>query len=155
MYNNKGNDYAYLGLDIPISSVNIDGTGLMLNERVRYTANNGIAIISTANSAVDGSGSVSDLITGATHGTLVKRITIKAQGNTTQGMVRIFLNVGLSTWLMNEIEIPAITQSSQDQSFSVVLDNIFYLDSLYKLKVSTENAETFIITAEGLDVSYP
>ncbi|MBI4645565.1 MAG: hypothetical protein HY738_02960 [Bacteroidia bacterium] len=125
MYNYTGNNSAYLGMELPISGANIDGTGLMLNERVKFTANTGLAIISTANSNLDGSGTIADLITAANYGTLIKRITIKAQGTTTQGMVRIFhRDAGGTTWLMREVEIPAITQSSEDRTLIKVIDEI-------------------------------
>lgn len=155
MYNNTGNEYAYAGMNIPISSANIDGTGLMLGERVKYTAKTQNAIAYQANSALDGSGYVYDLITGASYGTVVKRIIIKAQGTTTQGMVRIFFKAGASTWLLREVEVPAITQSSRDETFIAVIDDIFYLKPSYLLRVSTEKTETFIVTAEGMDMAYP
>jgi len=155
MQNPSENKGAYLGIDIPISSANTDGTGFMLCESVKFTAKNGIAIISTANSNLDGTGTVADLISGSSSGTLIKRIIIKAQGNTTQGMVRIFFKASGSYWLLREVEIPAITQSSQDQTLIEISDEQFYLKPSYTLSVSTEKAETFIVTAEGLDMSYP
>lgn len=150
MFNYTGNNYAYVGMNLPISSANINGTGLMLNERVKYTAITGRAVISTANSNLDGTGTIADLITGG-NGTVVKRIIIKAQGSTTQGMVRIFFKAGATTWILREIEIPAITQSSRDQTVVAVIDEPFYLKASYLLRVSTEKAETFIVTAEGMD----
>lgn len=156
MYNNAGNDYAYIGMQLPISSVNIDGTGLMLNERAKFTAKTVNIVISTANSNLDGTGTITDLVAGAAYGTLVKRIFIKAQGTTTQGMVRIFHYDSSTTRLMMEVEIPAITQSAQDQTLIKIIDEVFYLkcSSTYKLRVSTEKAETFVITAETLDFTY-
>ncbi|MFH2140794.1 MAG: hypothetical protein ABIJ97_00120 [Bacteroidota bacterium] len=155
MYNNTGNEYAYIGMEIPISSANINGTGLMLCERVKYTAVTEIVSISTANSNLDGSGTITDLITGGGSGVLVKRLTVKAQGNTSQGMVRIFHKDSSTTRLLREVEIPAITQSAEDRTLIAVIDELFYLRSSYKLRVSTENAETFIISAEGAQMSYP
>lgn len=156
MFNNTGNNSAYLGMNIPISSASINGTGLMLNQRVKYTAKTGIAIVSAANVNLDGSGTLVDLITGANSGTLVKRIIIKAQGTTTQGMVRIFHYDNVSaTFLSREIEIPAVTQLATSSTFIYVIDELFYLKSGHKLKVSTQVGNTFIVTAEGLDITYP
>lgn len=157
MYNNTGNDYAYIGMQLPISSANVDGTGLMLCERVKFTAKTTNAIINTANTNLDGTGTIVDIVAGAASGTLVKSIIIKAQGTTTQGMVRIFHLDGTTTRLMMEIEVPAITQSAQDQTLIKIIDEVFYLkcSSSYKLRASTEKGETFIITAECLDMDYP
>lgn len=154
MLNYTGNRYAYAGMNLPISSANINGTGLMLAQRVKYTAKTSIAIISTANRYLDGTGAVSTLIT-AGNGTLLKRIIIKAQGTTTQGMVRFFLKVSSSYWLIREVEIPAVVQSSKDQTLIAVIDEPFYLKSSYTIVVSTENAETFIVSVEGMELAYP
>ncbi len=156
MKNNTGNDYVYIGEKLRISSANIYGTGLMLGERVKYTANNGYAVISTANTNLDGSGAITDLITGGTCGTVVKRIIIKAYGSTTEGMIRIFHKDGSGTTrLLREIPVPAVTRSSLDPTLIAVIDDYFYLKTTLKLRVSTEKAETFVITAEGLDMTYP
>ena len=48
MYNNTGDEYAFIGTNYPISSANIDDTGLMLSERSKFTGRTGMAIISTA-----------------------------------------------------------------------------------------------------------
>ena len=122
----------------------------MINERAKYTANTGIVSISTANSNRNGTGTLGVIITGASNGTLVKRIIIKATGNTTRGMVRIYCNANIIT----EVEVPAVTKSAIDTSFSAVLNLNFKLASTNTLKASTQNAETFIITAEGLDWTY-
>ena len=83
MKNTKHNIPSYTGIELPISSASINKTGYMLMERIKFTGNTGIAVISIVNSNLDGSGSIIDIITGAGSGTLVKKTTIKAQGNTT------------------------------------------------------------------------
>lgn len=158
MYNNTENKSSYIGFDIPISSANINKTGWMLLDRAKYTARTSIAVINTANSNLDGTGTISVLISPSGYGTLVTRIIIKAQGNTTQGMVRVFLSDASSTnRLLREVEIPAVIQASDQQTLIKIIDDFFYLKNNVnmKLKVSTEKAETFIVTAEGFDLSYP
>ena len=156
MYNNTGNQEAYIGMNLPISGTNINGTGLMLGERVKYTAVTGMAIISTANSYRNGtSGTYADLNTGGY--CIVTRITIKAQGTTTKGMIRIFnRDQGGTSRLMMEVCVPPITQSALDQTVIAVINHPIYLGghSNCRLRVSTEKAETFIITAEGLQYSF-
>lgn len=156
MLNPKDNIYAYVGMNLPISSANTNKAGFMLNERVKLTGNTGIAVLSTANTYLDGSGTLVNLITGAGNGTVIKRITIKAQGSTTQGMVRLFLHIAPDYfWLLKEIEIPAISQDSKHQSFISLINEPYFLQSTYVLKASTEKGEIFIVTAEGMDMSYP
>ncbi len=154
MKNPKDNVSAYAGADLQISSANINRTGYMLMERIKFTGNTGIAVISSANSALDGSSSVS-IITGAGSGTLVKKIIIKAQGSTTQGVVRFFVQGGGAYYLWREAEIPAMTQDSKHQTFIAEINEPFYLKSGNVLTASTEKAETFIITAIGMDMAYP
>lgn len=76
----------------------------------QYTANTGIVTISTANSALDGTGTLGLVLTASGYGTLIKTITVKSrQTTTTQGMVRIFLFDGANYRIIQEIEIPANT----------------------------------------------
>ena len=155
MQNPKDNIYAYTGIDIPISSANINKTGYMLAERVKYTSLTGRAIISTANSNLDGTGTTVDIITGSSNGTLIKRITIKAQGSTTQGMVRIFFKAVGTFYLWREIEVPAITQDATHQTLIAEINEPFYLKASYLFSASTEKGETFIVTAEGQTMTWP
>lgn len=127
----------------------------MINERAKYTSNTGMAIISAANPNRDGSGTVVSIITGVDSGTLVERVIIKARGNTTRGMVRLFCYMDASNIiLLTEVQVPAVTQSATDNSFCASVDLNFKLDSGFQLMASTEKAETFTVTAEGLDWTY-
>jgi O-acetyl-ADP-ribose deacetylase (regulator of RNase III) len=155
MINPKDNIYAYLGQQLAIPSENINNTGFILNERAKFTLRTGMAIISTANANLDGTGTVADLITAAASGTIVKRIVIKAQGTTTQGMVRIFFKAAGSSWLMREIAVPPITQAATAQTLIAVIDEPFNLKASYLLRAATQNAETFIVTAEAMEYTYP
>lgn len=128
-----------------------------IGERVNYTDNTGTTIISTANSNLDGTGTLATVITGASNGTLIRSITIKAIVTTTKGMVRLYIeDSGASfTDLVMEVEIPAVVKSQLDQAFSVCMAVDFMLPSTYKLRASTQNAESFIVTAEGSDMTFP
>jgi hypothetical protein len=121
----------------------------------QYTAQTGIQTISTANTNLDGTGTLSSaIITGASNGTLIKSVIIKAQGNTTQGIVRLFVTGGGSTELIAEVEVPAVTQSGTTASFEIYMPTNFTVTSGYTLKASTQNAETFNVIAEGYDWAY-
>jgi hypothetical protein len=121
----------------------------------QYTANTGMATPYQANSNLNGTGNMESVLTGAANGTLVKRITVKAQVSTTQGMIRLFIYDGSSnTRLINEIPVPAVTKSSTDNSFEYSYDCNIFLKSAYVLKASTENAESFNVIANAVDWAY-
>lgn len=120
----------------------------------QYTANTGMVTISTANSNLDGTGTLGTLLTAAANGTLVKSITFKAQANTTQGMLRLFIYDGSNTRLVQEIEVPAVTKSAQEPSFETTIQCNFRLMASDVLKVSTQNAETFNVIAQGANWAY-
>lgn len=120
----------------------------------QYTANTGMVKISTANSNLDGSGTLGTVLTGASNGTLIKTVTVKATSNTSQGMVRLFVYDGSNNRLLTEIEVPPITKSSTDPAFETTLRLNYILESGFILKASTQNADSFNIIAEGLDFAY-
>lgn len=121
-----------------------------INERAKYTANTGMVQTSTANSNLNGSGTLYSIITGASNGTLIKTLTIKGITTTSMGMIRLYLN----DKIIDEIEIPSIVQNSKEEAFSIAFDVSYNLKSGDILKASTQNAENYNIIAEGLDWSY-
>ncbi len=121
---------------------------------VQYTANTGMVTISTANTNLDGTGTLGTVLTAASSGTLLKSVTVKAINNKTEGVVRLFITHGANTRLLAEVEVQAVTYSSNDTSFEARLDVNFDMDSGDVLKASTEKGESFIVIAEGLDWTY-
>lgn len=114
----------------------------------------GAVLISTANTGLDGSGTLGTVLTGSTNGSRITRVTVKAQATTTAGMVRLFIeDPGGSKFLWKEIPVPAITASATVAAFTYVLELIgelaLVLPYNYILKASTEKGESFSITAEG------
>jgi hypothetical protein len=127
----------------------------MINERAKFTANTGSGLLSVANSGINGTGTLVDIITGASNGTLLRTITCKGTATTSRGMVRIYVNDGGSTTgLLCEIEVPAVTASSVDHSFAETIDLNITLKSGYKLKASTLNADTIQVIVDALDWTY-
>ena len=63
----------------------------------QYTPNTGLATINTANSNVDGSGTLGTVLTADANkkGTFIKSVTVKASTDTAQGMVRLFIMTDL------------------------------------------------------------
>src|SRR5438876_10509487 len=105
----------------------------------QYTANTGMATINSANAALDGSGTLGttiwDVITGASKGTLIKTVTVKAQVTTTvEGMVRLFVYDGTNTKLIAEIEVPALAKSATNPAFEATIALNFTLKTGWKLR---------------------
>ena len=127
-----------------------------INETAKYTANTGTGLLSTANPNLDGSGTIVSLLTAGGNGTIINEIIIKAEGNTTRGMIRFFIGDGETfTRIIDEVEIPARVQFSKQDTFSITLETNLCLKSSYVLGASTEKAENFAVTVQGLDYSYP
>lgn len=111
-----------------------------------------LAQVSAANTNRDGTGTIVDLITGATNGTRIDRITIKAVGTTTAGMVRLYIYDGTNTRLWKEEIVSAITPSAVLKTFQAILSDLALTIPLnHKLQASTHNAETFNIETEAGD----
>lgn len=123
-------------------------------EETLYTAKNGTVVISTANSNLDGSGTLGTVLTAGANGTLIKSVYIKAQTNTHEGMVRLFITGGGNTRLLKEVPVNAVTKGANDPSFEAKVDLNFSLQSGYVLKASTQVGDTFGIVADAMDWAY-
>lgn len=135
----------------------------------KYTANTGTVTVTTANTALDGSGTVGTdiftVITGASNGTMIQSVTIKSvvTGAISAGMIRLFINDGggsgtTYTKLLTEIPVEAITQSGTSHSFSKRVDfggRGFFLQSGWILRATSQTGDDFNVIAEGLDLTYP
>ncbi|MGZ4055560.1 MAG: hypothetical protein ACXVPU_13530 [Bacteroidia bacterium] len=122
----------------------------------QFTASTGLATISVANSNLDGStGTYVLVISGASNGTKIKNLWIKAVGSTTaEGMVRFFINSGGNKRLFAEVNIPVVTQTGKDAGFERCVEVDLDLNASDSIYASTEIADTFNIIAEGLNWSY-
>ena len=129
-----------------------------LGESAKYTANTGLVTISTANSNLDGTGTLATVLTAASNGTFITSVIIKAQGSPSQGMVRLFIKTGVGAGtkfrLLVEIEVPPYSQTGIWASFSRVVHLNMSLKAADVLMASTENANTFCITAIGYNWTY-
>lgn len=112
--------------------------------------------LSSANTARDGTGEIVTIITGATNGTRIGKVTVQATNTTTAGMVRLFIGNSsgspiISLW--KEIPVTALTGSGSVPEFSYILlltgEEGLILPENYTLRASTHNAETFNVIAEG------
>lgn len=119
----------------------------------------GMNIISTANTNLNGSGTILPIFNASAgpNGYIVKSITIEALQSTSNGVVRLFIspNGGTNYYLMNEISIPNTTSSSNKPALKVVIPQFYHLKGGYMLGASTQNAESFGIFVQGLKWNYP
>lgn len=122
----------------------------------QYTANTGMVKMTVGNSNLDGTtGTYYDVITGASNGTLIKKVYIKAYGATAQGMVRLFVYSGSgNARLLKEIDVPTLTPTANNPAFETVIQLDFKLASGYTLRASTQNSNSFNVMAEGLNITY-
>lgn len=117
------------------------------------TARTAVGQVTTANTNRNGTGTIATIFTGGTNGSRIDDINIVATGTTTAGVVRLFLNDGTTSYLLQEILVTAITPSTTVQVFSFQLLNqaIILASSSWSLRASTNNAETFniLVTRAG------
>lgn len=100
---------------------------------------------STANTNRDGAtGTYGTLMTAGANGSRVDSIMINALSTTTAGMIRVFVG----TSLIAEIPVIAITPSSTQPAWAYALNfpNGLIVAATTVLKVSTNNAESFVAT---------
>ncbi len=73
------------------SDINLSGKGSMVDCMAKYTANTGMATISTANANLDGTGTLATVLTASANGTFIKSVIVEAKGTVNIGMVRLFV----------------------------------------------------------------
>ena len=115
----------------------------------------GMAVISTANTARDGTGTLGTVVTAGTDGTRIDYVRIVATGTVTAGVVRLFISDGTNNRLLSEDLVTATTPSATVATFAVerVLTRPLLLPSGYSLKASTHNAESFVVMGLGGNLS--
>jgi hypothetical protein len=134
----------------------INATENNINEKVKLTANTGMALLNTANPNLDGAGNIQTVLIGASNGTKIKNVTIQGSGSCTRGMIRFYLSDNSTfTRIIDEVDVPARQQTGTQDCWSITYETEWYLQSGDYLKASTENSESFCVIAEGLDMSYP
>lgn len=127
----------------------------MASASIFYTTQrNAIGQVTTANTGRDGSGAVVTIMLAGTSGSKIERIIIQAIGTTTAGFVRLYLHDGATAYLWKEITVSAITPSATVAAFHDEVDcslpgSILIMPTLYSLKASTHNTETFNVIAIG------
>jgi hypothetical protein len=118
------------------------------------------AQIATANTARDGTGTVGTILTAGANGTLIDFVRVKAQGNVSDGMIRIFIHDGSNYRLLDEIKVAATTRGATEPVWEFtwfpptppgVAPTGLVLKSGYSLRMSTHIGETFNVFAQAGD----
>jgi hypothetical protein len=80
----------------------------------------GRASLSTINTATDGTGTITDLITGAAAGTRILSINVQGTATTVASLVNIFLYDGTNYDLFDQFTISATTGSTTVKGYRLV-----------------------------------
>jgi hypothetical protein len=109
--------------------------------------------IATANTARDGTGTLGTLFTAGSNGAFFKGFRFQAEGATTAGVIRIFIqSAGAgNNELIREMLVSAVTPSATVEATSGEWypEGGIILAATDIFKVSTHNAETFSCWLEG------
>lgn len=110
-----------------------------------------MSLISTANTNLDGTGTIVDVIPVSTMGILVELIRVQAIVTTTAGMVRLFLHDGSNWRLYDELPVNARTPSASVAAFEgeIIPSKPLVIAPTWKLGAAPHNAESFIVHATG------
>jgi len=84
------------------------------------TPRSGRCSLSTANTATDGTGTITDLITGVAAGTRVLSINVQGTATTVAALVNIFLYDGTNYDLFDQFTISATTGSNTVKGYRLV-----------------------------------
>ena len=108
--------------------------------------------ISSADTSRTAPTNVGTLVTAGASGSRIDEVTITAAGTSTTNVVRLFVYSGSVYYLYQEVLISAITPSASVTAFTTTLTfNSLVLPSGYSLRVTTNNAEAYHVSAFGGD----
>jgi hypothetical protein len=115
--------------------------------------------VTTANTALDGTGTVVTIYTAGSNGSRADKITIRNTGTAVATVLRIFINNGstnatpANNTLYAEISVPANTLTQTAASVPLTIPLNLALPASYKLNITvgTTIATALAVTAEGGD----
>lgn len=112
--------------------------------------------VSSANTATDGTGSITTLITGASSGTRVLEVIVKCAATSAAAQINLFLSTdGGTTWrIFDSLTVGAVTQSTTVGGFetSASYVNLVLPDANARLGVTTTIAQSTNVIALGGDL---
>ena len=115
-----------------------------------------VLIVATGNTARDGTGTITTVMTAGVVGGRIDRIYLKATGTTTAGMLRVFAKASGGTYrLIGEVSVTAVTPSGTVASWEGVwtpAGAAIPMNAGEVIGVATHNAEEFTALPSGGDV---
>ena len=105
------------------------------------TNNSGLVVGPTANTALDGSGTLYKAFTAGSNGSYIQKIRFRPVGSPAATVCRVFISSSTTTsatntWLYDEITLPAVTLSQTAASSVFELPLNFAIDPNYLLYVT-------------------
>ena len=118
------------------------------------TPKTAIGQATVANTGLDGSGTLADVLTAGANGSIVVGVVVEAIATTTAGMVRLFHYDGTNNRLIAEVLVTAITPSGTVKAFTEAWAPPFPLviPTTGKLKATTHTGDDFNIIASYGDL---
>jgi hypothetical protein len=103
--------------------------------------NSGLVVGPTANTALDGSGTLYKAFTAGANGSYIQKIRFRPVGSPAATVARVFISTSTTTsatntWLYDEITLPAVTLSQTAASSVFELPLNFAIDPNYLLYVT-------------------
>jgi len=122
------------------------------------TARIGRCSLSTANTATDGTGTITDLIVGAAAGTRILSVNVQGTATTVAALVNLFLYDGTNYDLFDQFTISATTGSNTVKGYRLVTSytDLVLPSASYKLGATITVAPTtgtVRVTAFGGDLT--
>lgn len=105
--------------------------------------------ISTANQNLSGAGTITTVFVAGQAGSRIDELVVQAAGQTTTGMVRLYINDGTTNNLYKEIDVTAAIPGYNTKAFRYDWDlrgTPIILQSGLSLGASTHNPEAFVVT---------
>lgn len=115
----------------------------------------GVASVSTANTAIDGTGTITDLITGVAAGTRILEIDAQCSATSAAALINLFLWNGTAWTLFDQISITAATISNTvkaNRNFTAYT-NLVLPDATWKVGCTTTISQATRVYALGGDLT--
>lgn len=113
--------------------------------------------VSSANTAIDGSGTITELIAGATGGTRVLEIVVKGAATSAAANINIFLTTdgGTTYRLFDTISVTAVTTGNTTPTFRdrTAYTNLVLASSSHRVGITTTIAQSTNVIALGGDLA--
>lgn len=115
------------------------------SQYVATVKNGTLAQATVANTLRDGTGTLATILTAGATGARVDAIIFNAPDTVTAGMLRLFITIGATTRLLDEVPVIATAPSATVMAWRVnyIPAVPIVLEAGALLKFSTNNAETF------------